>query len=195
MERMHTNVAARIRADNARLVERAGSGDQQAFAALVSERLEPTFRTALAILGDEADARDATQEIFIRVWRNLPGLRNADLFQAWFGRIVVNTCRSSIRGRRRRIVREISVGSLSEDDERLTPAVGGYDDRTADLDMLEGALDRLSPAERTLLALHHHEGLSLDEIGRRYDLPARTIKSRLFTARRSLERAIEVEGR
>ncbi len=71
----------------------------------------------------------------------------------------------------------------------------GHDLRTADLDLLERALDRISPADRTLLALHHREHLPLEEIGTLLGVPARTVKSRLFSARRSLERALEVEAR
>ena len=61
-------------------MERARRGDHDAFAALVDRRLAATFRTAMAILGNEADARDATQEIFLRAWRNLPELREPDRF-------------------------------------------------------------------------------------------------------------------
>jgi RNA polymerase sigma-70 factor (ECF subfamily) len=177
------------------LVVRARGGDRLAFEALVDARLEPTFRTALAILGNEADARDATQDIFVRAWRNLPELREADRFAAWFGRIVVNTCRSAIRGRGRRRVREIQVASLPDGGANLTGSGAAHDDRTADLDSLNRAIDRISPADRTLLALHHHEHLPLDEIGSLLGIPARTVKSRLFSARRSLERALEVEAR
>jgi RNA polymerase sigma factor (sigma-70 family) len=70
-----------------------------------------------------------------------------------------------------------------------------HDDRTADLDLLERALDRLSLADRTLLALHHFEHLPLGDIGERLGVPGKTVKSRLFSARRSLERALEVERR
>ena len=70
-----------------------------------------------------------------------------------------------------------------------------HDQRTADLDRLERASERLAPMERTVLWLHHHEDLSLAEIGERMEVPAKTVKSRLFTARRSLERALEVEDR
>jgi RNA polymerase sigma-70 factor (ECF subfamily) len=184
-----------IRVGEAPLVERARRGDGEAFAAVVDGRLGATFRTALAILGNEADARDATQEIFLRAWRNLPELRDPNQFGAWFGRIVVNTCRSAIRGRRRRIVREISVGALPDDGEQLASRANPHDDRTADLDLVERALDRLTVANRTLLALHHFDHLSLDEIGERLGVPGKTVKSRLFTARRLLERALEVERR
>jgi RNA polymerase sigma-70 factor (ECF subfamily) len=187
--------AAAVRVGEAALVERARGGDQQAFTALVDGRLAPTFRTVIAILGNEADARDATQEIFLRTWRNLPGLREPDLFGAWFGRIVVNTCRSAMRGRRRRIVREISVDVLSDAGHQLASSASPHDARSAEIDVLNRALDRLSVADRTLLALHHFEHLSLGVIAERLGVPSKTVKSRLFTARRSLERALEVEGR
>ena len=187
--------APAIEAGETALVERARRGDRDAFAGLVDGRLAATFRTALAILGDESDARDATQDIFLRVWRNLPELREPDRFGAWFGRIVVNTCRSSIRGRRRRIVREISVGALPGEGDLLESRESPHDDRTADLDILERALNRLPVADRTLLALHHFEHLSLGEIAERLAMPTKTVKSRLFSARRSLERALAVERR
>lgn len=187
--------AAAIQAGEPALVERARRGDHDAFAVLVDARLTPTFRTALAILGNEADARDATQEIFLRAWRNLPELRDPDRFGAWFGRIVVNTCRTAIRGRRRRIVREISVEALPEQGGQVASPLDRHADRFAEADVLGRALDCLSVADRTLLALHHFEHLSLEEIGARLGLPAKTVKSRLFSARRSLERALEVERR
>lgn len=188
-------MASAIRAGEAPLVERARLGDHAAFAVLVDGRLAPTFRTALAILGNEADARDATQEVFLRAWRGLPELRESDRFGAWFGRIVANTCRTAIRGRRRRIVREISVGALPEEGEQLASRAGPHDDRVANVDLVNRALDRLSSADRTLLALHHFEHLPLGEIAKRLGVPDKTVKSRLFSARRSLERALEVERR
>jgi RNA polymerase sigma-70 factor, ECF subfamily len=187
--------AASMRLGEEALVTRARRGDHAAFTTLVDGRLAGTFRVALAILGNEADARDATQEIFLRAWRNLPELREAGRFEAWFGRTVVNTCRSAVRGRRRRIVREISVGALPADGEQMASPTRAHDDRTADLDVLDRALDRLSGADRTLLALHHFEHLPLDEIGERLGVRGKTVKSRLFSARRSLERALEVERR
>jgi RNA polymerase sigma-70 factor (ECF subfamily) len=177
------------------LIVRARSGDRDAFEALIDSRLEPTFRTALAILGNEEDARDATQDVFVRAWRSFPELRDVERFPAWFGRIVVNTCRSAIGRRGRRRVREIQVASLPDGGENLTSPGAGHDARTADLDLLERALDRISPADRTLLALHHHEHLPLEEIGALLGVPAKTVKSRLFSARRSLEQALEVEAR
>jgi len=177
------------------LVERASHGDHDAFAGLVDARLGPTFRTVLAILGNESDARDTTQAIFVQAWRHLPALRDPDLFPAWFSRIVVNAARTSMRGRRRRAVREISLAGLTDGGELLMAVGSAHDERTASSDRLERAFERITPDERQCLWLHHHEGLSLAEIGLRLEVPAKTVKSRLFTARRALERELAAEDR
>jgi len=177
------------------LVERARRGDHDAFTSLVNARVASTFRTVMAILGNESDARDVTQLIFVRAWANLPALKDTDRFPAWFGRILANTCRSSMRGRRRRFVREISVSFLEDGGESLTTAEVGHEDRIVRLDALARAIDRLSIDERTILALHHFDQLSLAEVGERLGIPAKTVKSRLFTARRALERALQAENR
>ena len=177
------------------LVELARRGDHAAFAELVDRRLERTFRTMLAILGDEADARDATQAAFIQAWIALPQLRDPDVFPGWLGRIAVNAARSTLRGRRRRVVREVRVSALPDEGSSLTGAEAPHEQRTAELDRLERAFDRIGTDERTVLWLHHHEGLSLADIGDRIGVPAKTVKSRLFTARRALERELRVQDR
>jgi len=175
------------------LVERARTGDHQAFAALLDAHLAPTLRTVTAILGNEADARDATQAIFVKTWHELPSLRDIDRFPAWFGRIVVNTSRSALRQRRRRTIREISVDAMPNAGESLTTRTASQEERTAALDRLERALDRIAPGERVVLWMHHYEQRSLGEIGERLGVSAKTVKSRLFTARRALERALRAE--
>jgi RNA polymerase sigma-70 factor (ECF subfamily) len=177
------------------LVDRARVGDHAAFAELVENRLERTFRTVLAILGDEAEARDTTQAIFLQAWTNLPQLRDPDLFPAWFGRIVVNTARTSLRGRRRRFVREVLVSALPDEGESLTDRDAGHEEEAAAVDRLERALDRIGSDHRVLLWLHHYEGLSLAAVGDRLGIPPKTVKSRMFTARRALERELQVQDR
>jgi len=180
---------------DAALVERARAGDHEAFAELLDAHLQPTFRTAMAILGNEAEARDATQAVFVLCWTRLPQLRDADLFPAWFGRIVVNTARQALRGRRRRTVREIHTSALPTEADGLAERAVAHEDRTADLDRLERAFERLTPDERSILWLHHYEELTLDQIADRIGIRATTVKSRLFTARRALEHSLEVEDR
>ena len=81
------------------LILRARAGDREAFELIVVAKGEPLFRTALAILGSEADARDATQEAFIASWHSFSRLRDVDRFDAWIGRILINECRMALRRR------------------------------------------------------------------------------------------------
>jgi RNA polymerase sigma-70 factor (ECF subfamily) len=166
------------------LVERARAGDADAFDQLVRERLDAVYRLALGILGEAADARDATQETFVAVWRKLPTLRETARFDAWLDRITVNACRMSLR--KRRGVREL----------RMTPGADfpSADRSTAQADALATAFDdafgRLSVDQRALLFEHHLDGLAVGEIASRLGIPAGTVKSRLFAARRALKRAL-----
>jgi len=188
-------IRSKAKAGEAFLVDRARRGDRDSFEALVDARLAPTFRIAMAILGNEADARDATQDTFVRVWRDLASLREADRFDQWFGRILVNTCRSAVRGRGRRWVREVSVTAMPDGGAGFDPPAVPRDLRSWDDDTVSRALDRVSVAERAILVFHYYEELSLAEIAGQLGIPAKTVKSRLFTARRALERAVEGERR
>ncbi len=187
--------ASTAKAGEAYLVDRARHGDREAFESLVDVRLGSAFRTAMAILGNEADARDATQDAFVKVWRDLAGLRDADLFDQWFGRILVNTCRSAVRGRGRRWVREVAVTAMPGAGVGFDPPAEPGNIRSRGDDMVARALDRLSVADRTVLVLRYYEELSLADIADRVGATAKTVKSRLFTARRALERAVEGETR
>ena len=83
------------------LVERAQAGDPDAFTLLIEARLDRMYRLALAILGHEADARDAMQETMTAMWRDLPTLRDPTRFDVWSDRILVNACRLALRRRAR----------------------------------------------------------------------------------------------
>jgi RNA polymerase sigma-70 factor (ECF subfamily) len=191
-------VAERTRNAGARaadLVVGARSGDRDAFDVLMDERIEPAFRTAMAILGHEADARDATQEVFVKAWSHLRSLRDAERFDAWFGRILVNTCRSALRRRYRSQVREIPAGALIGSHHPASRSEDQFEEHAADADLLERAFERLAADDRALLVLHHLDGRPVTAIAAILGIPEGTAKSRLYAARRALERAIEVEHR
>lgn len=173
------------------LVERARNGDVDAFEELMVHRAESMLRTATAIIGDRDEAREATQESLLTIWRQLPALRMDDRFDAWAGRILVNRCRLVLKRRGRRASREVPL----EGSERSEPqAFAGSDEAFERRESLERAFERLDPDDRALLVLHHLEGLQVAEVAARLEIPVGTAKSRLFSARRALERALEAES-
>jgi RNA polymerase sigma-70 factor (ECF subfamily) len=179
------------------LVERARRGDELAFERLIEARLTGLVRLATAIVGNPADARDAVQEGCVNAWRSLPGLRDPERFDAWLSRIVTNACRMTLRGRRRRFVREAPVTTFDDhalpdmvDDATPNPA-----DRSSELDRLTRAFERLDADQRTVIALHYLEGRSVAEIADLLGISVATAKWRLHIARGALATALEVEDR
>jgi RNA polymerase sigma-70 factor (ECF subfamily) len=170
------------------VVDRARTGDLDAFELIVHARMDAVYRLTVAILGDEADARDAAQETFVAAWRELPGLRDTERFDAWLQRVAVNTSRMSLRSRGRRRVREIPSSQVEALADRASP-----DSRT-DASILDAGLRRLSVDQRAILVLHHLEGRPLAELAEILQIPVGTAKSRLFAARRALETALRAEG-
>jgi RNA polymerase sigma-70 factor (ECF subfamily) len=184
------------------LVGRARHGDLDAFTALAGARLAAMTRTATAILGDETEAHDAVQEALISVWRELPTLREPERFDAWAGRILVNACRHALKRRIRSRVREITLSPEPADGPGLglrggggLPVMNGRAESLGENDALNRAFERLDGEQRVLLVLHHLEDRPLAEIAAVLGIPTGTAKSRLFAARRALQRALEREWR
>lgn len=175
------------------LADRARNGDLDAFEELMHARIDAIYRLSYAIVGDEADARDATQEAFIAAWRRIRGLRDADRFDAWLQRIAVNTARMTLRARGRRRVREIPSGDIAAMAAASDHAVAAPE--RADADVLGSALDRLPLDQRTILVLHHLEGRELADLAEILGIPLGTVKSRLHTARAALQAALASEVR
>lgn len=176
------------------LIERARAGDPDAFTVLIETRLERMYRLAMAILGHDADARDAVQDAMVATWRDFPSLRDPERFEAWSDRILVNACRLTLRRRVRSRVREVTPrpgGGLA--DPPGLPTVAPPDDVIAAQDELERAFEQLSIDERALLVFHHLDERPLAEIARWLGIPVGTAKSRLHHARRALERALHRE--
>jgi RNA polymerase sigma-70 factor (ECF subfamily) len=170
------------------LIDRARSGDLDAFESIVRARMDAVYRLTAAILGDEADARDAAQETFLAAWRELPKLRDPERFDAWLQRVAVNASRMSLRARGRSRVREIPSSQVVA---LASHAAGSGPE--ADAARLDVALRQLDVDQRAILVLHHLEGRPLAEIAEVLDIPVGTAKSRLFHARRALETALRAE--
>jgi RNA polymerase sigma-70 factor (ECF subfamily) len=167
-------------------VTRARDGDADAFDELVERHTGWVYRLAAAIVGPD-EAVDVSQDVFGRAWRELPQLRDADRFEAWLRRIVVNRCRDAGRRAASR-VREIPL------DQRTASA--SPDPRTVierDTD-LAAAIARLSFDHRTILALHYGADLTHQSVADVLRIPPGTVKSRLGAALERLRVDLD-EGR
>jgi RNA polymerase sigma-70 factor (ECF subfamily) len=170
------------------LVRRAARGDALAFESLMATRADWAFRIARAMLGEESDARDATQDAFVSAWRELPRLREAERFDPWLRRILVNACRAQMRVRKR--VHEIRL-ELVVDAAAPGPSLS---EQLGATDMLSRAFDRLDGDKRAILVLHHLDHASVIEIAASLGIPTGTVKWRLHDAREALQRALVAEG-
>ena len=155
-----------------------------AFAAFVDDRLASQYRLAAVILGDSAEAQDATHDAFEVAWQHWGGLRDPARLDAWFGRILVNVCRDRLRRRRRTGLVDVSV--------ELAAAVHGRDEvrATADRDEISRGFERLDADQRVVIVLRFYLDLTVDQIAERVGVPAGTVKSRLHYALRDLNQAI-----
>jgi RNA polymerase sigma-70 factor (ECF subfamily) len=173
------------------LVEQARRGDRAAYEIIVRRKVDTVYRTARAILGNDADADDATQEALIGAWRKLPSLREPDRFDAWLGRITVNACRAALR--RHRGPALVALGG-DTGHELSDTHVPGFEHRAVTADAFDRAFERLSVEQRAILVLHHRDELPITGVAALLGIPEGTAKSRLSAARAVLNRSLVREG-
>jgi RNA polymerase sigma factor (sigma-70 family) len=165
------------------VVERAQRGDHDAFATLAAACLGRLDTAARLVLRDPDRAKDAVQETLVRAWRDLPGLRDADRFDAWLHRLLVRSCYDELRKHRRRGI-EVQ---LTEIDMHLPTS----DTRSlADHDELERGFQRLDSDQRMVVVLHYYLDLPLPEVAAMLGVPVGTAKSRLHRGLAVLRRTI-----
>ena len=158
--------------DQRGLVERARRGEHDAFAVLVRAAIARLDAAARLILRDRELARDAVQDALIRAWRDLPGLRDPERFDAWLHRLTVHACLDIARRRRRR-VHEVELTPI------ITPFEGDSTGRVDDRELLDDALQRLEPEWRAVVVLHYYLGMPLPDVASELGIPLGTAKSRL----------------
>ena len=170
------------------LVERARTGDEEAFASLARAAGDRLLAIAYRILRDLDLAEDAVQQALVTAWRELPALRDVDRFDAWLHRLLVNACYAEARRVRRWAanVRLLPVDGPVAPDESLA---------VAQRDQLDRAFRRIPPEQRAVFVLHHYLGLTLPEVADQLGVPLGTVKSRLHYATTSLRAAVEADLR
>jgi len=169
-------------------IEAATTGEE-AVRDLLLSRLDGAYRLATCILRDQTAAEDAVQEAALRAWAMRRGLRDPDRAEAWFARIVVNTCRAELARRTRRPM----VGET----ELLGGAGAAVDaDETSELrDEVGRALARLSPDEQIVVAMRYGRDMTVPQIAAQTGIREGTVKSRLHNAHEHLRAAFQAERR
>jgi RNA polymerase sigma-70 factor (ECF subfamily) len=179
------------------IVERALTGDAEAFGEIVRRWERRIFALAFGMLGREEDARDATQETFLAAFRSLRGFRGEAKVSSWLHRIAVNQCIT--RQRRAKVRNEAALDDEAEKDAssfatalEISPArvVEGRERS----DAVRRAVNSLPVELRQVIVMKEFEELTFREIADALDLPLSTVKSRLYTALGQLQMRLDRFG-
>jgi RNA polymerase sigma-70 factor, ECF subfamily len=175
------------------LVQRTQDGDQDAYRVLVERYQGRIFAVAYGILHNREDAREVTQEAFIKAFRNLSGFRRDASFYTWLYRIAINLGIDF----RRKAYRNRETGNLDEGRlgpdvvSPITPRPVGNPGQTLERkelrEKIRSAIDQLPDDQKTVIILREVEGLSYKEIADTMNCAEGTVMSRLFYARKKLQ--------
>lgn len=168
------------------LVEQAQRGDREAFQVVAFALSDRLFGVAHRVLRDFDAAGDALQMALVRIWRDLPSLREPDRIEAWATRALIRACHDQLRRDRRAVpgLRVVTSDSVAD------PA-GAINDR----EEMGRAFRRLNAEQRAVIVLQYYQDLSLPEIAEVLGVPIGTVRSRAHYAKRILRAAIEADSR
>jgi RNA polymerase sigma-70 factor, ECF subfamily len=190
--------AARLdtRLDERALVERAQAGEHAAFEELVHRFDRDVLRLALNLTRRVEDARDVYQEAFLKAYKNLHRFRFECSFYTWLYRIVTNVCLDHLRRRSSRP--EDQAPELADERETSHDFFDRQRESNPNTDperramgreinlQIAAAMAQLSPRERVIFEMKHHQGLKLRAIGEMLGTTEETVKNSLFRATRKL---------
>lgn len=167
-------------------VERCLHGDLDAFGALIEKYQRPVFRAVLAMVANYEDARELTQQAFLKAFEHLPGYDPSRKFFSWVYRIAINESINHVRARR---------PSEQLDEEVVDAHTQVEPMETADrARSVRQAVQALGPDHREVIVLRHFLELSYAEVAEALRLPVSTVKSRLFDARKILRTTLAPAG-
>jgi RNA polymerase sigma-70 factor, ECF subfamily len=184
-------LALRPDGSDGELVTAARKGDAEAFRVLYDRHVGGVYALARSVLGGEEGADDAVQIASIRAWSRLRRLRDANAFRVWVRQIARRAALDELR--RRRGPRFVSLDEMDETGDE--PAAGGDTPEglavaTEVSDRIRSAIDSLPEHHRTVVVLHHLDGLEVREVAEVLGVPFGTVLSRLARARETLHRKL-----
>jgi RNA polymerase sigma-70 factor (ECF subfamily) len=170
--------------DDQSLVRRCREGDRAAFGELVVRYQKPVFNAALRMLHDPQDAMDVSQTTFLKVFEHLDAYDPSFRFYSWIYRIALNESFNALNSRKV----QLPIDG-EEPDESPGPERQVESEQTGRA--IEGALMRLSPQLRSVVVLRHVMNMSYQDMGDILQLPQKTVKSRLYSARQLLREQLQ----
>jgi RNA polymerase sigma-70 factor (ECF subfamily) len=178
------------------LARRVAAGDAGAFEALMRRHNRTLFRTARAVLRDDAEAEDALQEAYLQVYRSIGDFRSEAKLSTWLVRVVANEALMRLRKRARRAailplqpgaseheINQVAAGEMDEAPERSAQ-------RAEIRRLLESEIDSLPADYRAVFVLRIVEEMSVEETAEALSIPQATVRSRLFRARSLLREGL-----
>ena len=169
------------------LVRRCIAGDRYAFETLIEKYQKPVFNVAFRMAEDYEDARDISHTVFLKAYENLGTFAPGHRFYSWLYRIAINESLNLLQKRRK----TEAVDDRLESGGR-TPEDQAQGDEISRL--VQRALMSLATDHRAVLILRHFLDCSYAEIAGVLDVPEKTVKSRLFTARQTLKAVLQKQG-
>ncbi len=182
--------------DDRELVQSARAGDRDAFRTLFERYHRRAYALALGVVRHPDDALDVVQDAFIKAHKYLDKFEGNSSFYTWLYRIVMNLAIDHLRKHRRIKPVELDEQKLEDGgDESLIPRILGGNPGRALMDKqirarIDAALGELSENHRAVLVMRELEGLSYEEMAQAMDCSKGTIMSRLFHARRNMQKQL-----
>jgi RNA polymerase sigma-70 factor (ECF subfamily) len=192
-------VESRVSPD-AEFIERLKQGEAAAFEELVTERSGEIYGLLFRLTENSEEARDLTQETFLRAFQSIGGFRGEADLRTWIYRIAINQARNRWRWWRRRR-RDSTVSLDATQGQSDQPLIGTLAESSANPEQqtlaherelaLRSALQKVGPAYRETLILRDIEGFTYEEIATMLGINVGTVKSRLARGRQELRRKLE----
>lgn len=173
--------------DDKQLIARCMKGDRQAFETLLIQYEKPVFNAAYRMLNNRDDASDVTQTVFLKVYENFASFDTSCRFFSWVYRITLNESINWL-GRRNRLepLQHEAADDSNSPEQEVDSAKLSAD--------VQAALMTMSTDYRTVIILKHFLGCSYMEISEVLEIPEKTVRSRLYSARQLLKDALTRTG-
>ena len=164
------------------LAAKAKRGDPDAFAELIQSQMQNMYKTARAILKQDADVADAISDTILGCWEQIQTLKNPAFFRTWMTRILINKCYDQIRKNK----------TISWEEY---PVEQGYEESGFENIEWKETLDALPEKYRLAMMLYYVEGFKVSEISQILEISEGTVKSRLARGREQLTESFELQKR